>query len=60
VNSNLAAQIANPGDLVGDHHMDPADMKRRTVVISKYRNGEATGASRSADSSGAISKAVGN
>lgn len=59
VNSNLAAQIANPGDLVGDHHLDPSDVKRRTVVISKYRNGEATGSARSADSSGAISKAVG-
>lgn len=60
VNSNLAAQIANPGDLVGDHRMDPADVKRRTVVITKYRNGEPTGAARSTDASGAISKAVGN
>jgi pilus assembly protein CpaD len=60
VNSNLAAQIANPGDLVGDHPLDPADVKRRTVIMTKYRNGEPTGASRSAEASGAISKAVGN
>jgi pilus assembly protein CpaD len=60
VNSNLAAQIANPGDLVGEHHLDPSDLRRRTIVISKYRNGEPTGASRSTDASGAISKAVGS
>ena len=60
VNSNLAAQLANPGDLVSDHKMDPADLKRRTIVITKYRNGDPTGAARPADASGAISKAVGS
>jgi pilus assembly protein CpaD len=60
VNSNLAAQIANPGDLVGDHPMDPADMKRRTVVMTKYRAGEPTSTARASDASGAISRAVGN
>ena len=60
VNSDLAAQIANPADLVSDHHMAAADTKRRTIVITKYRNGEATGSTHTTDSSGAISKAVGN
>ncbi|HVY87766.1 MAG TPA: CpaD family pilus assembly protein [Hyphomonadaceae bacterium] len=56
---NLAAMIANPNDLVSTRKMDPADLGRRTVVLSKYRNGEATSATRSDDASGAISKAVG-
>jgi pilus assembly protein CpaD len=56
---NLAAMIANPNDLVSTRQMDPADVGRRTVVLSKYRNGEATSATRSDDASGAISKAVG-
>ena len=55
---NLAAQIANPGDLVGPHRMDPADTGRRGVVFSKYRNGEKTSAERNGDASGAISQAV--
>src|SRR5262249_3228138 len=59
VATNLAAMIANPGDLVATRQMDPADLGRRTVVLSKYRNGEPTATTRTDDSSGAISKAVG-
>ena len=55
---NLAAQIANAGDLVGPQRMDPADTNRRGVVFSKYRNGEKTSAERNGDASGAISQAV--
>jgi len=58
VNANLAAMIANPSDLVGTQPMDPGDLGRRSIVLTKYRNGEKTGAKRNADSSAAISSAV--
>jgi pilus assembly protein CpaD len=57
---NLAAMIADPSDLIGVQSMDPADVNRRAVVFSKYRNGEKTSAERNNDASGAISSAVGN
>ena len=41
---NLAAQIADPRDLLGPRGMDPSDAQRRTAVIDKYRNGESTAA----------------
>ena len=50
--------IANPSDLVGDQPMDPADIGRRSIVMSKYRSGEKTSAERNGDASGAISSAV--
>ncbi|MDO6966212.1 CpaD family pilus assembly protein [Rhizobium alvei] len=34
---NLAAQIANPADLVGPRGMTPIDAQRRATVISVYR-----------------------
>jgi pilus assembly protein CpaD len=55
---NLAAQIGDPSDLVGAQPVDPADIGRRTVVLTKYRNGETTSAARNDDASGAISSAV--
>lgn len=58
VNANLAAMIANPSDLVGTQPMDASDLGRRSIVLTKYRNGEQTGAKRNSDSSAAISSAV--
>jgi pilus assembly protein CpaD len=55
---NLAAQIGDPSDLVGEQSMDPTDLNRRTVVLTKYRAGETTSAAKSDDASGAISSAV--
>lgn len=57
---NLAAMIADPSDLVGVQKLDPADVSRRSVVLTKYRNGEKTSSEKNDDASGAISKAVGN
>jgi pilus assembly protein CpaD len=57
---NLAAMIANPSDLVGDQAMDPPDADRRSLVLTRYRNGEKTSAERNQDANGAISSAVGN
>jgi pilus assembly protein CpaD len=39
---NLAAQIANPTDLVGPRGMSPIDAQRRAEVIRVYREGDAT------------------
>ena len=46
---NLAAQIANPADLLGPRTMAPADAERRAVVMDKYRQGKTTGAEKSGD-----------
>lgn len=55
---NLAAQIGDPSDLIGEQRMDPSDLNRRTVVMTKYRNGEVTSAARNKDANGSISSAV--
>jgi pilus assembly protein CpaD len=46
---NLAAQIANPADLMGSRAMDPADAERRAVVFQNYEKGKPTAAEKSAD-----------
>lgn len=46
VNANLAAQIANPRDIVTPRAMTPSDAGRRSVVIDHYRAGEQTAAVR--------------
>lgn len=45
--SNMAAQIADPRDILGQRPMGPADAGRRTVVIQHYRQGEPTAATSS-------------
>lgn len=46
VNANLAAQIANPRDIVEPRAITPASAQRRSVVFDKYRLGEPTSATR--------------
>lgn len=46
VNANLAAQIANPRDIVQPRDMTQADAGRRSVVFDNYRNGRATAAAQ--------------
>ncbi len=58
VNANIAAQVANPGDLLGARPMDPADTGRRMTVLGKYRNGETTSTAKDEQASGAVSTAV--
>jgi pilus assembly protein CpaD len=36
--NNLAAQIANPSDLLGPRKQTPIDAERRSIVIDDYRN----------------------
>ena len=44
VNANLAAQIADPRDIVSPRPMTPADAGRRAVVFDNYRTGQPTSA----------------
>ena len=46
VNANLAAQIADPNDIVAPRTMTPPSAQRRTVVFDAYRQGQATSAQR--------------
>lgn len=44
VTANLAAQIADPRDIVSPRAMSPAEAGRRSVVFNNYRAGEVTSA----------------
>jgi pilus assembly protein CpaD len=46
---NLAAQIANPADLLGPRTMAPPDADRRGIVYERYRQGKITGAEKSGE-----------
>lgn len=48
VNANLAAQIANPRDIVTPRAMTPPDAQRRAVVFDRYGKGETTSSAREA------------
>lgn len=45
--ANLAAQIADPRDLLGPRGMSEIDAERRTTVIGDYRQGRSTASDRS-------------
>lgn len=55
--SNMAAQIADPRDILGQRPMDPADAGRRSAVIQLYRQGEDT-RTRIDDDSAQVSQAI--
>lgn len=58
VAANIAAQVANPQDLLGPRTTTPVDAARRDTVFDKYRKGEKTSSIREPQASGAISEAV--
>ena len=59
VNANLAAQIANPRDIVSPRPITAPDAARRSVVFDHYRAGEQTAAVREVLVDGAgVSRAV--
>jgi pilus assembly protein CpaD len=58
VAANIAAQVANPEDLLGPRASTPADAGRRDTVFGKYRKGEATASVREDQANGAVSKAI--
>ena len=56
--ANIAAQVANPEDLVRPRDMTPADAGRRDAILGKYRRGEVTSSAKDEQASGAVSKAI--
>jgi pilus assembly protein CpaD len=58
VTANMAAQIADPSDLLGPRPTDPVDAGRRQTVLGKYRQGQRTAAQTDAAADGAVSSAV--
>lgn len=58
INANLAAQIADPRDIVGHRPMSPADSGRAAVVFDNYRKGEPTAAPQEQLVEGRIARAV--
>ncbi len=58
VTANIAAQVANPQDLLRPRTMTPADAQRRATVLGKYRSGAVTSSARDDQAAGAISRAI--
>ncbi|MFC7377354.1 CpaD family pilus assembly protein [Brevundimonas sp. GCM10030266] len=58
INANMAAQIADPRDIVGARVMTPADSGRAAVVFDNYRKGQPTAAPQETLVQGAIAQAV--
>jgi pilus assembly protein CpaD len=59
VTANIAAQVANPEDLLHPRAETPPDGSRRQVVIDKYRLGTTTTTAKDAQANGAVSSGVG-
>lgn len=55
VQQNIAAQIADPRDLIEMRPSDSPDATRRAQVIDNYEKGKPTAAEKSKDQSGAVS-----
>jgi len=58
VTANMAAQIANPADLLGPRPAEPADAQRRMTVLEKYRAGETTSSAKDDNANGAVSQTI--
>jgi pilus assembly protein CpaD len=58
VATNVAMMVGDPGDLLGNRELGPADLARRQLVLENYRLGQPTAAQRTDDESGALSTAV--
>lgn len=58
VTANMAAQIANPEDLLHPRGSTPVDAQRRATVLDKYRQGQTTSSARDEQATGTISKAI--
>ncbi len=58
INANIAAQIADPRDILGARVMTPTDPGRAAIVFDKYRKGELASAPQETLVEGAIAQAV--
>ena len=59
VTANVAAELAEPEDLLHPRPMTPPDAARRETVITKYRQGDTTSTAKDTQASGAVSATVG-
>jgi pilus assembly protein CpaD len=59
ITANIAAQVADPADLLHPRTETPPDAMRRQVVLDKYRQGATTAAAKDAQANGAVSTTVG-
>jgi pilus assembly protein CpaD len=55
ITANIAAQVADPADLLHPRATTAADASRRQAVLDKYRQGASTSTAKDAQASGAIS-----
>jgi pilus assembly protein CpaD len=55
VTANLAAQVANPADLLHPRASDPPDALRRAQVLDKYRQGQLTSSPKDPQADGTFS-----
>ncbi len=53
--ANVAAQLANAGDLIAPRDSQPADPGRRATVFAKYRKGDITSSTKDAQAAGVVS-----
>jgi pilus assembly protein CpaD len=60
VTANMAAQIANPRDIVTPQEMTPADAGRRDAIFAHYRKGEVTNAAVADPNAGKAATSVVN
>ena len=54
VQHNIAAQVADPRDLIASQPLASGDAARRAVVYDNYKNGKPTAATKTEDQSGAV------
>jgi pilus assembly protein CpaD len=54
VQHNIAAQVADPRDLMAPQPLGSGDAARRAVVYDNYKNGKPTAATKTAEQSGAV------
>jgi pilus assembly protein CpaD len=60
VQHNIAAQVADPRDLIEMRPSDPADAVRRGQVLDNYEKGKVTASEKSKDQSGTVSEVNNN
>ena len=58
ITANMAAQIADPRDILGARAMTPADSGRAAVVFDNYRKGQASSTPQEPLVNGRIARAV--
>ncbi|MFI4933204.1 MAG: CpaD family pilus assembly protein [Caulobacterales bacterium] len=56
VTANMAAQIANPADLLGPRDSPPPDAGRRQTILDHYRKGDISSSTKDPQADGTFSK----